>query len=141
MSAAQRVLDRVQRVKKIGPNKWSAACPCCQSKAGRPLAIRETDDSRCLLWAFCGCETSSVLAALGLSMTDLFDRPLAHHLPPVGGGFSARDLLELGAHEATVAALIISDALQEPMNDEQRSRLAEAATRLARVLEFANVGG
>ena len=85
-----------------------------------------------LLHCFAGCANGDILAVLGLRMSDLFDRPLAHHLAPIRGGFSARELLELNAHEATVAALLASDVQKRPLTDEERARLAQAADRLGK---------
>lgn len=132
MSAAAKILDRLQRVKQLKPGSFAAACPLCKSQNGRPVSIRETDDGRILIHAFCGCETGDVLAALGLSLADLFDKPLAHHLRPIRGGFSARELLELSAHEATVVAIIASDAQNRPLTPDEAARLAQAAARLGK---------
>lgn len=78
MTAAARILDRLQRVKQSRPNSWMSACPCCESRKGRPLAITEAQDGRVLLHAFCGRETGAVLHRIGLEIGDLFDRPIEH---------------------------------------------------------------
>lgn len=80
MSAAARLLDRLGRPKPTGPGRWIAACPCCQSKRGRPLSLRELDGGRVLIHALCGCLTSDVLGALGLTLFDLFEKPIGHHI-------------------------------------------------------------
>jgi hypothetical protein len=91
------------------------------------------DDGRCLIHAFCGCDTESILGALGLKFADLFDKPLAQYdLPPVRGGFSARELLELNAHESTVAALLAGDAQTRQLTPEETERLHQAAARLVK---------
>lgn len=138
MSAAAKLLDRLPRLKQTRPDNFIAGCPCCQSRNGRPVKVRTLDDGRVLLHAFCGCETGDVLAAIGLSFSDLFDKPLAHHLPPVRGGFTARELLELNSHEATVAALLADIAQTRPLTEEESQRLAEAAGRLATAHGLAN---
>jgi hypothetical protein len=136
MSAAAKVLDRLQRVRQSRPDNYMAACPCCQSKSGRPLSVRSMDDGRVLIHAFCGCETEDVLAAIGLGLGDLFDAPLAHHLPPVRGGLSARELLELSAHEANVATLLACDAQTRPLTAPELERLAQAAARLGKAQDL-----
>jgi hypothetical protein len=73
-----------------------------------------------------------VLAAIGLRMSDLFSGPIKHHLPPIRGGFSARELLELNAHEATVAALLACDAQTRPLTADETARLKQAAARLGK---------
>jgi hypothetical protein len=73
------------------------------------------DDGRVLINCFAGCGAGDVLDAIGLRMADLFDKPLAHHLPPIRGGFSARELLELNSHEAQVIAILAADAQVRPL--------------------------
>jgi hypothetical protein len=137
VSAADKVLERLRRVKQTRPDNYIAACPCCQSRQGRPLSIRSKDDGRVLIHAFCGCETENVLAALDLGLEDLFDQRLAHQLPPIRGGFSARELLELNAHEAGVVSVLACDAQTRPLTPQELSRLMQAAGRLQRSQDMA----
>jgi hypothetical protein len=131
MSAASKVLDRVASPKQTGAGRWISRCPAHEDKSPS-LSIRETDEGRCLLHCFGGCTTSDVLAALGLSFADLFDKPLAQYLPPVRGGFSARELLELNAHEATVVSLLADKAATGTLTADDMQRLAQAAERLSK---------
>lgn len=131
MSAAERLLDRLDRPKPTGPGRWVAGCPCCQSRHGRPISVRALDDGRVLLHAFCGCEKSAVLGALGLQLADLFEKPLAHHLPPSASRIPARDLLETIAFEVDVAAIILADVVEgRGIGELGWSRLAQAAARI-----------
>lgn len=69
--SASILLNRLDGVKQTGKGRWIACCPAHRDK--RPsLAIRELDDGRVLLHDFAGCETSSILAVIGLSLEDLF---------------------------------------------------------------------
>ncbi|SRR5579859_364325 len=131
MSAASKVLDRCAGAKQTGAGRWIARCPAHDDKSPS-LSIRENDDGRCLLHCFGGCETSDVLAAIGLSFADLFDKPLEHHLPPIRGGFSARELLELNAHEATVVSLLAEKAAAGSLTEDDIKRLTQAAARLSK---------
>jgi hypothetical protein len=137
MSAATRVLNRLAGVKPVGKGKWFARCPSHEDHSPS-LSVRETDDGRLLLHCFGGCGSRDVLDSLGLNFSDLFDKPLAHFLPPVRGGFSARELLEVSSHEATVAALIASDAQGRPLTDEELARLIQAASRLGKAQGLAS---
>lgn len=138
MSALTRVLDRLDRPKQVRAGNWITGCPCCHSKHGRPISVRETDDGRVLVHAFCGCGTPDLLAAIGLTLGDLFDKPLdSINLPPVRGGISAREILELVSHEAMVAALLTSDARGRPLTREEQIRLEQAAARLCKAREMA----
>jgi hypothetical protein len=137
MSAAQKVLDRLARVKQTGTGRWIACCPSHEDRSPS-LSVRETDDGRVLLWCFASCGAGDVLAAIGLRMSDLFDKPISHHLPPIRGGFSARELLELNAHEATVAAMLTSDAQGRQLTPDENARLMQAAARLGKAQAMVN---
>ena len=137
MSAAA-LLDRLDRVKKTGPHRYTAGCPVCQSRRGRPISARILEDGRVLLHAFCGCTTETVLGALGLELRDLFEQPLGHQLPPSHSRIPARDLLALIDREVTVATLILADVLEAHVVDEaQWSRLARSAARIAKAHDYA----
>ena len=92
------------------------------------------EDGRVLVFAFCGCSTDEVMSALGLKLGDLFDKPLSQHLPPVRGGFSACELLELLNFEIIVASLIVTDATQGPLKPEATDRLIQASARISKGL-------
>ena len=113
MSAVDRVLDKLDRVRPTGPRRWAAACPCCQSRRGRPISLFETTDGIVLLHVFCGCQKADVLAALGLTLADLFERPVNHHIAPSRSRIPARDLLELVSFEIDACLLYTSDAADE----------------------------
>jgi hypothetical protein len=136
VSAAAKLLDRLDRVKQTGPNRWIAACPAHEDR--RPsLSIRELDHGVLLLHDFGGCQTSDVLAALGLAMADLFDKPLGHYFAPSKSSIPARDLLELISHEIDVAVIALGQVLdtQQPLNELGWQRLTQAARRIGAALD------
>lgn len=127
---AGKILDRLVRVRRVKPNSWAAACPCCESRKGRPLAITETQDGRVLIHAFCGCPTENVLGRIGLTVTDLFDAPLPH-APPTTQRVSARELLTILGQEVTFVALLAADFLErKTISEADWQRLAKAAGRI-----------
>jgi len=65
------LLSRLQKVKSAGSGKWKACCPAHQD-SDPSLSIAETKDGRILLHCFAGCGASDIVAALGLSLSDLF---------------------------------------------------------------------
>jgi hypothetical protein len=129
VSAATRLLDRLVRVKQTRPGAWLAACPCCESKRGRPVSVRELDDGRLLVHPFCGCSTDAVLNKLGLQLGDLFPQRLpAYSYPATHSRVPAADLLTAINHEVTVACLILEDICRQgTVTEAQRARLFEAA--------------
>jgi hypothetical protein len=70
-------VESLQALDHAPVHRYMAGCPCCDSRRGRPVSLRVTDNGRVLVHAFCGHETEDVLAALGLTLADLFDKPLA----------------------------------------------------------------
>lgn len=128
MSAAEKLLARLDRVKQTGPSRWVACCPAHEDYSPS-LAIKDID-GRLLLHCFAGCKTEAVLDALGLHFADLFPEPLGDYKPE-RRRFDPMQVLEAVAHEIRVTALIACDIAQaHSMDAEQESRLHTAARRL-----------
>lgn len=111
-----------------------AGCPCCRSRHGRPLSVRELEDGRVLLYPFCGCETSQVLSALGLQLTDLFPEPLPRRdggYAPVRSRVPAGEVLRAVSAEIHAAAILLADVVERrQLTEEAWQRLALAAQRV-----------
>ncbi len=131
MSAADRILDRLHGVKKAGDNRWMARCPA-HVDSSASLSIRALDDGRVLINDFAGCGAADIVAALGLTLADLFDKPLANPLPPLKSKRSARELIEVIAHEVTVAMLLVEQAANGEFTPEDYARLLQAAALLGK---------
>jgi hypothetical protein len=54
-----------------GRGRWQARCPAHPDRSPS-LAITEGDEGRVLVRCWVGCDTQAILAALGLTMRDLF---------------------------------------------------------------------
>ena len=65
------VLSRVDGVKATGSGHWDARCPAHDDHR-QSLSVTEGDDGRVLLRCHAGCPTESVVAAMDLTMADLF---------------------------------------------------------------------
>jgi hypothetical protein len=134
MSAVAKLLDRLMRVRRTGHGRWVASCPVHDDNSPS-LSIRELDDGRVLLHDFGGCETGDVLSAVGLTLSDLFERGIGD-FQPSNARVPARDLLALVDHEVTVAALILADILNKhTVEESQWARLAQAAGRIGKARE------
>ncbi len=144
MTPVEVMLSRLQKVK--GRNgSWTACCPAHNDK-GPSLAIREADDGRVLLHCFAGCETLSVVQALGMDMTDLFPPDNKRRDYPVEGkprmkpAFYASDLIRILAFEALVVSICASDLRKgRKLTDEDNERLKVAQQRIEEVMHYANV--
>jgi hypothetical protein len=130
------VLDRLARVKQTKPNHWMAACPCCESRRGRPLSVSEAVDGRTLIHAFCGCPTENVLGRIGLELADLFDQPTKPAIKPVHFKLNSTEVLQALSTEATVLAVIASDFLEK--REVDWDRLARCAAIITGAATYIN---
>ena len=64
------ILQRLSGVKGRG-EKYMARCPC-HDDSTQSLSVSVGQENKILLKCFAGCETSDIVAALGLTMSDLF---------------------------------------------------------------------
>jgi hypothetical protein len=70
MTPLELLLSKLPGARKSGSG-WSARCPAHEDRHAS-LSIAQSDDGRVLLHCHAGCDTSAVLAALGLGLPDLF---------------------------------------------------------------------
>ena len=130
---AALLLDRLDRVRQTGPGRWIACCPSHNDKSPS-LSIRETDDGRILLHDFAGCDTASVLAALGLSLSDLFPDRLDHHIKSTHSRVPLRDLVPLLDHESLIVYIAACDLLnKKAIDDESLARLRISVQRIGAI--------
>ena len=135
--SADVLLDRLSGVRHTGTRRWIARCPAHEDK--RPsLSIRESDSGAVLAYCFAGCDIASIVAAVGLDLSDLFpprlpdvhaSRPRASGLTPLLSAFE-RDLL--------IVHLLLGDLAQgKPISDADRSTAKASATRIWTALQEA----
>jgi hypothetical protein len=85
-----------------------------------------------------GCDASQIVAAVGLQLADLFEKPLTHHAAPVPSRsrFNPWDLLRLLRREADVLVIAASMlARGEVLDEVDRERLRHANERIGRAVE------
>ena len=126
------LLDRLDGVTQTGGNRWLARCPAHDDRSPS-LSIRECDDGRSLIHCFAGCETEDVLAAVGLSFSDVMPERVGeqHSYKAIHQTVPARDALMTLDHESLVVAIIGADILEHKEVDEPTlSRLAQAVGRI-----------
>lgn len=71
--AMNRILSRLKGVKPCGKG-WKALCPAHDDRKPS-LKVDEAEDGKVLLKCFAGCDTKDILAAIGLTMRDLYPEP------------------------------------------------------------------
>jgi len=144
MTPVENLLQKLEKVK--GRNgSWTARCPAHDDK-GPSLAIREADDGRILLHCFAGCQTESVLGAVGMDMTDLFPPEEKRREYPMAGkpsmkpAFFASDLMRIIGFEALVVQIVAFDiANGKPLSKETQDRMLVAYQRIDEAMRYANV--
>jgi hypothetical protein len=135
----QNFLACLEGVKPRQRGGWSALCPAHNDRTPS-LIVDVADDGRLLIHCFAACGAGDVVAALGLSLSDLFDnrdgsghsRAHQRRRPVLTG----RDVLDMLDRERLVV-LGIAAALAGggvPTADDL-ARLADASRRLERVRE------
>lgn len=127
----EKLLPRLEQVKKTAPGKWTALCPAHADK--RPsLSIRETDDGTLLVKCWSGCGAADVVEAIGLRLHDLFPRSNENRRPlRPGERWVPRDAMAGVSFEALVVA-IAGEAVArgEGLDRSALDRVAQAAGRL-----------
>jgi hypothetical protein len=129
------ILERLERVRKTGSDKYVARCPAHADKSPS-LSVREMSDGRVLIHCFGGCETADVLAAVGLTFRDVMPERVGD-FPRARPAFTATDALRALAREAGIVAIAVADLNDgKAFDDADKSRIAVAAGRITSALEF-----
>lgn len=135
---ADTLLSRLEKVKRTGQNRWQACCPAHPDR--RPsLHIRETDDGRVLVHCFTGCDVHSIVAAVGLELTDLFpekfDADVHHQTGQRRDRFPATAVLRTLAFEVSIVVLAAEQLHTRGfLSADDDARLIQAHDRIAGAL-------
>lgn len=78
LSPLEKILDIAKNARKAGGG-WLVSCPCEDHGQGNgdrnpSVSVKVANDGRALVKCQAGCETESVLAGWGLTMSDLFEK-------------------------------------------------------------------
>ena len=139
LTAASRILERLSGVRQTKPGVWQARCPAHEDRSPS-LRITELADGRVLMHDYAGCATEDVLAAIGLTLADLFDKPIGGAIKSQPSGISPRDLIGLVDEEAFVVGLLGAYLTEhQDISAVGWERLRLAVARLGRAREL--VGG
>ena len=132
------LLDRLEHVTKYGTG-WRAKCPAHDGKSTSSLSIAAADDGRILIHCFGGCEPLAIVHAVGLELSDLFEKRITADMTPKerrklrqaakqAQWEAARSMLHHEAQVAWVAGKQIRAG--EPLNDDDDARLDLALDRI-----------
>lgn len=132
-SPLEVVLQHLSGVVKAGKN-LKAPCPAHADKTPS-LSVAVGDDGRVLLHCFSGCSVESVVAAMGLAMTDLFQQGATPRKVPRIFGVTSHALREAVDFERQILFFVQADKLHgRPVSriDLERARLAMQRILLAK---------
>ena len=129
--SAEILLQRLDKVRRTGPDRWIASCPTRTDK-NPSMTIRELPDGRVLVHDFGGESVHEILAAVGLELSDLFPKnPLSDGRKSERKPFYAVDALRCLAFEAKLIRLAALVTLKgNALSDHDHDRLAIAVERI-----------
>lgn len=136
MKPVDLILDRLDKPRPSGQDRWRARCPSCGGGSTSALSIGIGTDDAVLLKCWKGCDAEQVAAAIGLELSDLFPpKPQAGH----GTGpmkrrrlITAGQALNLLHDEAQLVALAGSNSAHGvALSEVDRARVLQAAGRIA----------
>jgi hypothetical protein len=131
----EKLITRLEGVKRTGPGRFVAICPAHDDK-NPSLAVAEKD-GKPLLHCFAGCDPADVLAAVGLTFSDLYPERPTYTKGQRSAQFDPFDILKALTREAgivTLAAAQISTGHALTTADAARVRLAHERLRDAALL-------
>jgi hypothetical protein len=127
-------LPDIFNAKPAGRDKWRCRCPAHAGQSTGSLAIRRGDGGAWLLHCFGGCDTESVLAAVGLTFKDILPERDYDRASPRRLQFSAADGLRALDFEGQIiaqAAVIISRG--GTLSPEDAERVVTASKRISAI--------
>jgi len=98
------LLNRLENVIQYGQG-WRAKCPAHDGKSPGSLSLAIGDDGRSLLHCWGGCSALDVVHAVGLELSDLFEKRLMHNATPAERRV-LRELARQAQWKAAIPALM-----------------------------------
>ena len=139
MSNLNTVLSRLEKVQRIGNDRYKAICPAHDDRSPS-LAIKD-DEGKLLLHCFGGCETLDVLSAIGLDFANIMPDKVTGNFKKDKKPFYAMDILGIIKFEATLTYIYASDMAKGlALSSADKERLLLAASRINHAYEVAKNG-
>jgi hypothetical protein len=115
---------------------WVAKCPAHADRSPS-LSIAEGDEGRTLVRCFAGCDVTDVLAAIGLSLADLFPERV-RDLSPLGRAQRREAVRTCDVTAASAVLALESLVVLIAANDTAQGKALDAAdrTRLAQAADI-----
>lgn len=125
------ITSQLHGLRMTGPARWMAKCPSHPDK-NPSLSIRQLENGTILIHCFAGCPVESVTSALGIRVSDLFEKATPKlYKKRLTRGFNALDVLHAIADEVVVVLIAAKQIEQgQTLSCEDKSRLKEAIGRI-----------
>lgn len=138
------IIPHLENVKRTGEGKFIARCPAHGDKSPS-LSLKELPDASVLVHCFAGCETLTVLSAIGLQLRDLYPTPAKgfenQAQRPPAPRFTAHELLELIHFEGLVVLIAASTLSRNvPLEPTDLERVGIAVKTLESALSEVSRG-
>lgn len=142
----ENLLSRLEGVKQTGHDTFIAKCSAHNDRS--PSLSIKADCGMVALHCHAGCNTEQVLAAVGLSFSDLYEPREVIYSDRKGGGkrvrremrFPAADCLRaVGRESLIVAAAVAAVCDGKPLQQVDRDRVMLAAARIQSACNAAGV--
>lgn len=133
----EMLLSRLDGVRQIKANGWMTRCPA-HNGDGRSLAVTLLDNGMIMLHCFAyQCDVSDIVAAIGMTLSDLFpDRLPEHRYEPRKHGVSSIDVLRAMKHELLVVDFLAQDFTSGELTPELYDRARISAARIRKALDL-----
>jgi hypothetical protein len=133
----EKLLSRLDGVKKTGPGKWQCRCPAHNDKSPS-LSILD-DNGRIVIYCFAGCETIDVIGAVGMTFDELFPSEYKGDHKPVKQLIYPSEAMKIIRFETQVVIASAYAMRNNTMNQNDLDRLEVAMTRINRAYEGAGL--
>jgi len=139
----ESILSRLQKVRKIGQNRWVACCPAHNDRTPS-LQISETQEGKILIKDFGqDCDIGQIMSAIGLNISDLFpeNTKSQYYAPTKRARFDAAHILQCLAQDTRFVFMCAKHiATGEPLLDSDQKELLTAYARIERAFAAGGYG-
>jgi hypothetical protein len=133
----ETLLSRLDGVRQVKPNGWMSRCPA-HNGDGQSLSVGLVDNGYIVMHCFAhGCDISDIVAAVGMTVSDLFPEPLPdRHYKPTKLPVPSIDVLRVMRQELAVVQVLMSDFEAGRLTHESLERGRVCAQRLQKALDL-----
>lgn len=136
----ETLLGRLQKVKSTSRGRWVCSCPAHADRSPS-MHIQIADDGKILINCKAGCDTYSILQAVGLDWADVMpENPTHHRQKPKAQILYPSEALKLIQFEARIVLVAAYDiAKNKPLQPDEVKRLEVAMQRINKAVQEAAV--